>query len=133
MTDLPTLSHRDYAVGWICALPTEMAAAQGMLDERHSPLPFKDISDEAVSGRYHYGELRLTRLNLYIKILLRKFEYERVYAQYGEYFCTFLRAVAFCLWSHFHHSEREWHISRNSLIPCRLAFNNSNGKGLERM
>ena len=25
-------------VGWICALPTEMAAAKAMLDEQHNPL-----------------------------------------------------------------------------------------------
>src|SRR6266480_7098596 len=31
-----TLTYRDYSVGWICALPTEMAAAQGMLDEQHN-------------------------------------------------------------------------------------------------
>ena len=38
MTSLPTLSHGDYTVGWICALPTEMAAARAMLDEHHNPL-----------------------------------------------------------------------------------------------
>jgi nucleoside phosphorylase len=38
MTNPLALSRQDYTVGWICALPTEMAAAQGMLDERHSPL-----------------------------------------------------------------------------------------------
>ena len=27
MTSPPTLTYRDYTVGWICALPTEMAAA----------------------------------------------------------------------------------------------------------
>lgn len=32
------LTHRDYTVGWICALPTEMAAPQAMLDQRHNPL-----------------------------------------------------------------------------------------------
>ena len=32
------MRHQDYTVGWICALPTEMAAAQAMLDERHNPL-----------------------------------------------------------------------------------------------
>lgn len=39
MTSLPSLLLQDYTVGWICALPIEMAAAQGMLDEHHSPLP----------------------------------------------------------------------------------------------
>ena len=33
------MEHGDYTVGWICALPTELAAAVAMLDERHSPLP----------------------------------------------------------------------------------------------
>jgi nucleoside phosphorylase len=38
MAGLPTLLHWDYTVGWICALPTEMAAARAMLDEHHNPL-----------------------------------------------------------------------------------------------
>ena len=29
----------DYTVGWICALETELAASQGMLDEEHPDLP----------------------------------------------------------------------------------------------
>jgi nucleoside phosphorylase len=33
------MKHQDYTVGWICALPTEMAAAVCMLDGRHEPLP----------------------------------------------------------------------------------------------
>jgi hypothetical protein len=33
------MKHQDYTVGWICALPTEMAAAVGMLDSHHDPLP----------------------------------------------------------------------------------------------
>lgn len=33
------MQHQDYTVGWICALPIEMAVAVAMLDERHSPLP----------------------------------------------------------------------------------------------
>lgn len=32
-------SHDDYTVGWICALPIEMAAAKTMLDEVHEDLP----------------------------------------------------------------------------------------------
>jgi len=39
MAGLPSLSHQDYTVGWICALPTELTAAMAMLDEEHSPLP----------------------------------------------------------------------------------------------
>ncbi|KAK1982789.1 ankyrin repeat-containing domain protein [Colletotrichum cereale] len=33
------LSHEDYTVGWVCALPSEMAAAKSMLDIVHKPLP----------------------------------------------------------------------------------------------
>ncbi|KAF2022441.1 kinesin, partial [Setomelanomma holmii] len=29
----------EYTVGWICALPVELAAAQAMLDEEHAELP----------------------------------------------------------------------------------------------
>ena len=32
------LSHEDYTVGWVCALPLEMTAAKAMLDETHSNL-----------------------------------------------------------------------------------------------
>ena len=35
----PILDYGDYTVGWICALPTEMAAARAMLDRQHKPLP----------------------------------------------------------------------------------------------
>ncbi|KKP00157.1 hypothetical protein THAR02_07741 [Trichoderma harzianum] len=33
-----SLSHKDYSVGWICALPKERAAAHAMLDIEHEPL-----------------------------------------------------------------------------------------------
>lgn len=32
-------SYEDYAVGWVCALPKEQAAAIAMLDQRHPDLP----------------------------------------------------------------------------------------------
>jgi nucleoside phosphorylase len=36
---MASLSHSDYTVGWICALPLETAAAKAMLDEVHAKLP----------------------------------------------------------------------------------------------
>lgn len=39
------LSHDDYQIGWICALPLEMVAAKAMLDKIHLPLP-QDRHDE---------------------------------------------------------------------------------------
>jgi nucleoside phosphorylase len=41
------MKHEDYKVGWICALPTEMAAAVCMLDERHETLP-QQATDENI-------------------------------------------------------------------------------------
>ncbi|KXH51554.1 hypothetical protein CNYM01_09715 [Colletotrichum nymphaeae SA-01] len=35
---LAKLSHEAYTVGWVCALPLEMAAARAMLDDEHQPL-----------------------------------------------------------------------------------------------
>ncbi|KAF2180776.1 Pfs domain protein [Zopfia rhizophila CBS 207.26] len=39
------LRREDYTVGWICALPVELAAAQEMLDEEHEDLE-RDDDDE---------------------------------------------------------------------------------------
>ncbi|KAF2193140.1 purine and uridine phosphorylase [Zopfia rhizophila CBS 207.26] len=39
------LRHEDYTVGWVCALPIELAAAQEMLDEEHQDLPHDDSND----------------------------------------------------------------------------------------
>jgi hypothetical protein len=33
------LDRNDYTVGWVCALPIELTAAQEMLDEEHHDLP----------------------------------------------------------------------------------------------
>lgn len=35
MAERPRPRHEDYTVGWVCALPVELAAAQEMLDEKH--------------------------------------------------------------------------------------------------
>lgn len=37
------------------------------------------IYDADVSSRYHYGELRLSRLNLYAPLLFHQFYYEQVH------------------------------------------------------
>ena len=36
-----TLTHDNYTVGWICALPLELGASMTMLDEKHEPLAAK--------------------------------------------------------------------------------------------
>ncbi|KAK1236874.1 hypothetical protein MKX08_007822 [Trichoderma sp. CBMAI-0020] len=51
--DRQSLGHCDYTVGWVCALPIEMAAATAMLDSIHVPLPGK----EGDSNTYTFGRL----------------------------------------------------------------------------
>lgn len=43
MSTLPTLTHDDYVVGWICPLEIEQIAALLMLDEHHERLPQNPI------------------------------------------------------------------------------------------
>jgi hypothetical protein len=47
---------------------------------------FNHITENEVSGRYHYGEIRLTRLNYCASILLRRSHYQRENYQYRAYF-----------------------------------------------
>jgi len=37
--DPKPLTHADYIVGWVSALPSELIAATAMLDQRHPNLP----------------------------------------------------------------------------------------------
>ncbi|KAI9838288.1 MAG: hypothetical protein M1819_005556 [Sarea resinae] len=54
-----------------------------------------NILDSEVSGRYAYGEVRLTRLNFYSKIFLGKFNFHRISAQYSDYFASFYGPILF--------------------------------------
>ncbi|MCJ1312229.1 hypothetical protein MMC25_005903 [Agyrium rufum] len=58
---------------------------------------FDKIRDSDVTERYSYGEIRLTRLNFYGKFLLRKWHYQRVEPQYGDYFARFYGPILFFL------------------------------------
>src|ERR1700753_3339783 len=46
----PRFRHEDYKVGWVCALPIELAAAQEMLDEWHPNLSL-DLNNTYTLGR----------------------------------------------------------------------------------
>ena len=50
---------------------------------------FDCVEDTDVSGRYAFGELRLTRLNFYAKFFLWKFHFQDVHSQYAAYFSRF--------------------------------------------
>lgn len=53
------------------------------------------LSDSEVSERYHFGELRLSRLNFYAPLLLRRFNYEQVHGQYADYFARLYGPILF--------------------------------------
>lgn len=53
------------------------------------------IEDAQVSGRYAYGEIRLTRLNFYAPLLLGRSHFQRVEYQYKEYFALFYGPILF--------------------------------------
>ncbi|KAN0087167.1 putative kinesin [Elaphomyces granulatus] len=48
-----SITHEDYTVAWICALPLETAAAKAMLDKTHLQLPQSAADDNA----YMLGEI----------------------------------------------------------------------------
>lgn len=54
----------DYTVGWVCALPLEMAAAKGMLDEIHENLQEQDTSDHNnyILGQIHHHNIVIASL-----------------------------------------------------------------------
>ncbi|KAH7016247.1 uncharacterized protein B0I36DRAFT_377841 [Microdochium trichocladiopsis] len=56
-----------------------------------------DVADRDVSLRYTYGEIRLTRLNLYAPLLLGKSHFQRVEYQYGSYFARFVGPILFVI------------------------------------
>ncbi|KAJ6258222.1 hypothetical protein Dda_7141 [Drechslerella dactyloides] len=47
------LDSKDYTIGWICALPVELAVAVAILDERHPLLP----QDEQDKNAYEFGRV----------------------------------------------------------------------------
>ncbi|KAL6696426.1 hypothetical protein J3F84DRAFT_407324 [Trichoderma pleuroticola] len=79
------------------------------MDESHRLLPksikyadfvrlirsLESVEDRMVSPRYNYGELRLSRLNFWIKILLFRFTYHKAEGQYGLYFARFYGPILF--------------------------------------
>ncbi|KAK4118456.1 hypothetical protein N657DRAFT_651299 [Parathielavia appendiculata] len=56
---------------------------------------FSRVGDMDVSSRYHYGELRLSRLNLYAPFLFGKFNFQKPHWQYSDYFARFYGPMLF--------------------------------------
>ncbi|KAI4191396.1 MAG: hypothetical protein LQ348_003530 [Seirophora lacunosa] len=59
---------------------------------------FGDVQDDQVSPRYSTsGTLRLSRLNMWAKVFLRRFQFYHINRQYGEYFARFYGPILFFL------------------------------------
>jgi hypothetical protein len=56
---------------------------------------FDQIKDADISQRYHYGKLRLSRLNLYALFFFRKFTFQKLHGQYSDYFARFYGPTLF--------------------------------------
>ena len=56
---------------------------------------FAYVKCAEVANRYHYGALRLARLNLYSKLFFYEWSYFETYTQYTRYFARFLKSYIF--------------------------------------
>jgi hypothetical protein len=56
---------------------------------------FKDVPDSLASPRFHFGELRLTRLDLWAPIFLGQMHYFSLSRQYDQYFSRYFQPVLF--------------------------------------
>jgi len=56
---------------------------------------FKYIEDWQVAGRYHYGDLRLTRLNFWVRPILRRWKFRKEQWQYSDYFARYVAPLFF--------------------------------------
>ncbi|KAB5515648.1 hypothetical protein GE09DRAFT_1195942 [Coniochaeta sp. 2T2.1] len=63
-----------------------------LVEPKKQGLPWQDVD---VSPRYHYGELRLSRLNFYAPFLFGKFNFQKPHGQYSDYFARFYGPVLF--------------------------------------
>ncbi|KAH7130946.1 hypothetical protein EDB81DRAFT_807720 [Dactylonectria macrodidyma] len=58
-------------------------------------IAFEYLPDSEVAGRYAFGEIRLSRLNFYAMIFLRKQNFHRVHGQYSDYFGIYFAPLLF--------------------------------------
>ncbi|KAL8744481.1 MAG: hypothetical protein Q9190_003280 [Brigantiaea leucoxantha] len=60
---------------------------------------FESLGEEddssVISPRYQFGEIRLSRLKIWAKILFHKITFERFYGHYGDYFARFYGPLLF--------------------------------------
>ena len=85
-------SQSDFNVAEEKKLIAEGVNAKDLLRFLHS---FKSVSDDEVTLRYKYGELRLSRINFYIKFYERRLFYKQMQWQYSDYINTFVAPLVF--------------------------------------
>jgi nucleoside phosphorylase len=56
------MKPEDFTIGWISALPLELAAARGMLDTEHTDLHYNEGSNQYILGRIGHHNVVLTCL-----------------------------------------------------------------------
>lgn len=79
------IAKREHLVPPDLELETWMAFIKG----------FRYVEDWQVSGRYHYGNLRLTRLNFWAKPILRRWYFRKATWQYAAHFVRYLAPLLF--------------------------------------
>lgn len=57
--------------------------------------PYRYVENDKVSRRYHWGQLRLGRINFYNKFARREFNYHDTHRHYGTYFGQFAAPFLF--------------------------------------
>jgi hypothetical protein len=75
-------SQSDFNIAEEKKLIAKGVDAKALLRFLHS---FESVSDDDVTLRYKYGELRLSRINLYIRFYERRFFYRKMQWQYSDY------------------------------------------------
>jgi hypothetical protein len=88
------LHASDYRIARECGLIpryTTYAALRRFLSH------FRDVADTEVSSRYHFGELRLRRVNFWARFFLRRFLFQKVqvHYNYNAYFSRFYGPLIF--------------------------------------
>lgn len=56
---------------------------------------FANVLDDEVSARYNFGELRLSRLNLWAKIVLHEWQFQKISWQYADFFARLFSPILF--------------------------------------
>ncbi|KAH8649284.1 hypothetical protein BX600DRAFT_474871 [Xylariales sp. PMI_506] len=57
--------------------------------------PFRNVVDDDVSLRYRYGQLRLTRLNIWAPVALGQWVFQKISWQYSDIFARFFAPLLF--------------------------------------